>query len=223
MGKMESIVKDYIDKIFKDLDSIITFNEEFMKQDEVFETPKIDYIRLDKFITTCIKTLSTKDIRVKDAVFVKMQKEMEALIEYYKGFEKTYNDKVANHANIMVKQDPDFVEYAKDRVGTNLLTPEAVELKERTKKVFIRYFNELYEIKMKRFRELISFKYYLLDKVFWQNVNQSMNITAYFGDIGLKGPYSLKLYLKYYLRKLDLSIAKDKEYNDFLLYTLKKL
>jgi hypothetical protein len=223
MSRLKEVIHEYIDGLFKDLDSIIGFNEEFMKQDAIFELPDIDYIRLDKFISSSINTLSKKDTRIKDEVFRKMEKELNALIDYYHNFVRQYDQKAENQAHVMIKHHMEFLNYTESNAGTSLGGEKADEIKKEAERLFVPYFEEQYSTKIKKLKDIISFKYFLLDKLFWQHVNASQILHQYFSEVGLKGPYSLKIFMTNYIRKLDISVVKDKEYIDFLLHSLKKM
>ena len=89
-----------------------------------------------------------------------------------------------------------------------------------TKKYYRDFERELSILKVK-YKDMISgilnYKAYDLDVSIWKNASKSRMIQEFFKDAGIKGGYSTKTFLHYYLGTLDKSKIKDEQEELFKL------
>ncbi|QFR48949.1 hypothetical protein FJR48_04120 [Sulfurimonas lithotrophica] len=64
---------------------------------------------------------------------------------------------------------------------------------------------------------ILNYKAYDLDVSIWQNASKSKMIQEYFKDAGIKGGYSTKTFLRYYLETLDKDKVKEEQEELFKL------
>ncbi|MCW8838232.1 MAG: hypothetical protein OQJ77_02530 [Thiovulaceae bacterium] len=104
------------------------------------------------------------------------------------------------------------------------LSEELSEMKDikaiYTEKYFHDFDRELSALQLK-YKDMISrilnYKAYDLDVSIWKNASKSRMIQEYFKDAGIKGGYSTKTFLRYYLDTLDKEKVKDEQEELFKL------
>lgn len=89
-----------------------------------------------------------------------------------------------------------------------------------TEKYFHDFEKELSILQVK-YKDMISrilnYKAYDLDEAIWKNASKSKMIQEFFKESGIKGGYSTKTFLRYYLETLDKSKLKDEQEELFKL------
>ena len=89
-----------------------------------------------------------------------------------------------------------------------------------TKKYFDSFKSELSQLQVqykKMLSKILSYKAYELDNLIWKQAGTSKPIQEYFRDSGIKGDYSTKTFLRYYLNTLDKEILNEEQEELFKL------
>jgi hypothetical protein len=213
----ENIMSGLLDRLNKDLDNLFKYYDQFQSKNKIskiiFETdflPKVPmYVELNKEL---------EETRNKKSMFETKMKSAEAKIKAYdeKGKDKL-NEAELKEYKMYKKQNADCVHhFAENRDKEAVLFEELQKLSDLLQNAFLPRFAQRRDAILVDLKEIINKKSYYLDKSLWYYSAESQPILKFFETSDIKGDFSLKTYLGYYLKNVDMSKSKNNEWHQYL-------
>jgi len=82
------------------------------------------------------------------------------------------------------------------------------------------YFEAIYMAQIKtmntRFVRCVNYKAYCLDKLLWAEAEDNAHVRSFFETADIANEYSMKTFIRYYLKNVDFSKSKDNEWHNYL-------
>ena len=103
------------------------------------------------------------------------------------------------------------------------LKSKLIEFENQEKLEFFPKFKELKTKYLNNLEKILNTKMFYFDKLLWYEAQKSSNIQRFFDESNIKGDYSTKTFIKYYLKNIDISKANDSEWINYLTKILKGL
>jgi hypothetical protein len=238
--KLKNSITIYLANTFSDLEEVMNFHKDSLEKEELYEVPKIDYMKLQRFIVTAVNNLKDKDPSIQTALFVKLYKDINVLIKFYNHYVKAFNKNGEKHADKFIAKSKAYAEIIEEATGNKycqevqdaLHNDSNVEVKGAVTReefniyaqtLFLAMYDERFSINVENMKDIINIKSEMFDKVFWSNARKSNSIKNYFEDLGAKGHFNLKTYIESYLKNIDVSKMKDASWHEYLQKCIKYL
>ena len=94
------------------------------------------------------------------------------------------------------------------------------EKKKKEEKEFFPKFNDLKKTNLLKLKKIINTKLFYFDKILWYNASQSDLIIKFFETSDIKGDFSTKTFIQYFLKNVDISKSNN---SDWIIYLQKIL
>jgi hypothetical protein len=195
----------FLDKLYLDIYSLYNYLETFEKNSKL-----VNDLFENNFLPSLIEYRVLKEKIEKDDKYIKQSSfiisSLENEIKYFNP--KTKND--IKELKRLKKRLVDAIHYtAKAKENISKHTIEINNLKNELKELFISEFKNSYNSYISKFKLIINTKLYYFNKQMWIEANQSQNLKKFGIDY-----LDLNLYIKNYLKHID--ISKSKHYEEFL-------
>ncbi|MDD3342376.1 MAG: hypothetical protein PHR87_02245 [Sulfurospirillaceae bacterium] len=225
------LIKNSIDDYFNDEYEVIKFNVNFLESNGFAYQTKIDYMKLNRFISTAYNTIEANDVQVIDGLLSKFYKDIIFLNHFYKNFlEKAKDIQSIFRYNFLKPHQGTAALYAllsekeEKKTGKKEKDPSEDELnafEEYMKEEFRHEFLKEYEIYSENLREIINTKTYYFDKLLWAEARKSNAINEFFKkskrvDAEFSDELSTKIFIQQYLHTIDMSHTKDVKWHQYL-------
>lgn len=217
--KIEELINDFFYKYFSDLYKIIDFNMNFIEENNLAYKTEIDYMKLDRFVTTTYNTMVKIDSSFHYSLISKFNKDIVTLNKLYKQF-------VNKHQDIPKMYTKNFLIYFKgiENISSKLdncaknkeLFSSMDEFNEFVKDNFIKLTTKEVDTCKADLKKIINTKYYYFDHLLYYEAKKSVSIKAYYKDSLGKNVISTKLYIKQYLRSIDKNNTSHDELISYL-------
>jgi hypothetical protein len=151
-------------------------------------------------------------------------KKLEGLIKDLESKGDNVTDDERKALGLYRRKNADAVyHYAQAKEEVSRLFEEEKILKNKLQEIFIPEFELLRELMVTQIKEVINIKSFYLDKALWYYASDSNSIIKFFHDSDIKGDYSLKTFLSYGLKNVDLDKTLNRNYYDKLKAIIKIL
>jgi hypothetical protein len=211
-----AIIEKYFNILFKDVIELIAFHKkEIIDNKQEIET-EINYLKLYPFTENTIMSFSRLDIKIKTELLQKLTEDIAGMRTVYINYIKRYKSKDSFYLE-------KFIEYVKKR---NLPIKEYLENEKFSLMVSSKFdtmFEKLYFDQKYDLEYIINNKGFYLDKLLWSEVNKSERIKEQYRELAEYKKLNLKIYLKFYLSKVNVFSSKDPGWKDFLEDTIGKI
>jgi hypothetical protein len=198
--RFEETIDEEINKLNRSLESFLSHYDELYKGMSFNRGDlKFNYTKVGKFIMMAITNLKPNDRYIVDNLVVKKIKSIDALEEYYTKLLKYKQPQ--DVSEIYINKDSRF----KKILLSNSFDTEDDKEKfvQDAKAYYMKRYQEYYKRCKFEVCDILNSKYYILNKIFWRNVNLSPDMNNYFNSIRQPSPYSLKTFLNIYLKKMN--------------------
>jgi hypothetical protein len=220
----DNIMSGLLDKLNKDLDRLFKYYDQFQSKNKIskiiFETnflPTVKiYIKLKK---------ETEEIRNKKTMYETKMKAAESKVKTYqeKGLDKLTPEEVKEYKQNK-KQNADAVHhFAENRDLEAELAKELKKLSDLLQDAFLPRFAQRRDAILVDLKDVINKKSFYLDKALWYYSAESKPILNFFEVSDIRGDFSLKTYLGYYLRNVDMEKSKNSEWHQYLHQVMEEL
>ena len=89
-------------------------------------------------------------------------------------------------------------------------------LEMQMKEIFFKHFKIYVEDLKGAFTEIINTKFYYFEHIMWNYAEQTIGVRKFFEKAGIKGDYSTKTYLEYYLKNIDIKKTGNESWHKYL-------
>ena len=228
--ELVSLMQTFMDDYFSDEYEVLRFNINFLESNGFTYQTKIDYRKLNRFVSAAFNTIQSNDIQVIDALISKFYKDVVFLNNFYKSFLDKSKD-----AHIIFKHQflkpyggieglYKFLDSKDAKEGYKYKAPSEEELssfEEYVKEEFRLGFVKESENYNTELRTIINTKTYYFDKLLWCEAKKSLSIREFFkkskrSDSDISDELSTKIFIKQYMNTVDLSHAKDARWHQYL-------
>ena len=267
--EIRALVADFLKEYFEDIDHINDFNLNFIETNSLTE-PKVNYIKLMRFIHTALNNLKSLDPEILDEFLMKVNKDMNNLYEYYQEFIKTTKiGKIIYKRDFLENIKPylDLVEdvtrteaqkngyygilksteneikamgqpkgdvairkykglkkryvdavsnYADAKDLLLKLNRALIKLEEDAADEFYSQFEYVRDYFITSLEKIINIKTFYLEKTLWFKAKQSQAIQNFFDRSQIKGDYSTKTFIQYYLKNINVGQSKSDGWHAYL-------
>jgi hypothetical protein len=238
--KLKNSISIYLGNTFSDLEEVLYFHINALKHEDLYEVPKVDYMKLQRFIVTAVNNLKDKDPAIQTTLFVKLYKDINVLIKFYNHYVKAFNHNAEKHADKFMNKSKAYASIIEEATGNkysqevqdalkNSSSIEVVGAASRdefniyAKNLFMTMYDERFTKNVSDMKDVVNIKSEMFDKVFWSNARKSGTIKNYFNDIGVQNHFNLKTYIESYLKSIDVSKMKDASWHEYLQKCIKYL
>jgi len=81
---------------------------------------------------------------------------------------------------------------------------------------FLKEFEKTRDEELSKLEEILNIKLFYLDKLLWDKAKKSFDIKKFFSQANIDGDFSTKTFIKYFLKNIDTTKSKNKEWLDYL-------
>ncbi len=267
--EIKALVAEFMKEYFKEVDYINDFNLNMIETHSLSE-PKINYVKLMRFITTSLNNLKSLDPEILDDFLIKVYNDMNNLYEYYTEFVKKtkigkiiykrdfleqikpYRDLVSDVTRVEAQKNGYFTivkateneinamgqpkdenqlkkhkilkkryvdavsNYADAKELLVKLNRALIKLEEDAAEEFYSQFEHVRDYFINSLEKVINVKIYYLDKTLWFKAKQSQAIKNFFDRSQIRGEYSTKTFIEYYLRNINIGQSKSDGWHAYL-------
>jgi len=222
--ELDTSIKDgFFGKIQNDVQTLYNLYNDFMTKNKieltVFETRFISGVKVYQDL---LKRFN--QAKLDKSTYESQFKKLEGLIKTLetKGDDITQEER--KELGMYRKKNADAVyNFSKAKEEVAVLFEEEKTLKQKLHDIFVPEFELLRTHMINQIKNIINIKSYYLDKALWYYAADSNTIIKFFHDADIKGDYSLKTFLTYGLKNVDLSKTRNKAYYDKLKTIIKVL
>jgi DNA repair exonuclease SbcCD ATPase subunit len=82
-----------------------------------------------------------------------------------------------------------------------------------------KFFSEFEKVRnqeLQKLEDILNVKLYYFDKLLWDKAKKSYDIVKFFESANIDGDFSTKTFIKYFLKNIDTTKSKNKEWFDYL-------
>jgi len=216
-----NLIKGALQKLYKDTDSLFNFYFKFIQDNKnctnIFEALFLKKVKpmqnMMQEISLCKSNRDGYAIRLKtsDEEIKKVEskpKTTESLAELKK-LKLAHGELVHNFATARDKHDK--------------LTIVYVEAKELLRLYFEAVFESYSKNLGNRLYKVVNYKAHCLDKLLWFEAENNHAINSFFKRANITGSYSMKTFIGFYMRRIDMNKSKDNDWHKYLQDLLKML
>ncbi|WP_458700982.1 hypothetical protein ACKGJI_02510 [Sulfurospirillum sp. 1307] len=233
--KAIEIIHDFLDDFFSDEQEVLRFNINFLENNGFEYQIKIDYMQLNRFISSAYNTILANDSQVIDNLINKFYKDIINLNKFYKSFLEKTKDPFSIYKFNFLKTNQGLVGIAKkllendknkDKKLANISLDNLNELGDFLKAQFESEFLKEFDEYDESLRIIINTKTYYFDSLLWKEARKSQSIQEFFkkskrSDTKLEEELSTKLFINEYLKKVDMAQTKNQKWHEYLQEILK--
>lgn len=215
-----TIAEGLIGKMHKDIMELTAFYLDFLKkikmQNLIYQRDFLPSVKEYKELNDD-KVLTEAKINQFKNIAMTTQRELD---EIANSGEKVPEDKI----KLLKRRNVDSL-YNLDKSKEHLkeVAVAVSELEESMKAIFFEQFEVYCEDYKAALLEVLNTKLYYFDKLLWAQAEKSSGVRKFFDNAGIKGSYSTKTYLSYYLKNIDVEKSKTSEWHQYLQSLLKVL
>jgi hypothetical protein len=220
----ENIMSGLLDKLHKDLDTLFKYYDQFQSKNKIskiiFESDFLPKVKLYMDLAN-----RTEEVRNKKNMFETKMKAAEAKVKSLedKGKENLTPEEIKEY-KLNKKQNADCVHhFAENRDLEAELAIELKKLSDLLQDAFLPRFAQRRDAILVDLKEVINKKSFYLDKSLWYYSAESKPIQNFFEVSDIKGDFSLKTYLGYYLKNVDMEKSKNNEWHQYLHDVMEEL
>jgi len=225
--ELSSLIQNFMDDYFNDEYEVLRFNINFLESNGFTYQTKIDYMKLNRFISAAFNTIQANDAQVIDTLISKFYKDVVFLNNFYKSFLDKSKDISAIFKHQFLKEYNTilglytFLETKDGKKAKVLKEDELNEFEEYVKEKFHFMFTQENESYSDELRTIINTKTYYFDKLLWHEAKKSFSIREFFkkskrSDTDMGDELSTKIFIKQYMHTVDMSQAKDARWHQYL-------
>ena len=268
-------INTFITEYFKEINDVNRFHFDFLIRNR-FQFPKVDYLKLKKFIDNVTHFLQDIDDRLLDPLGAKLYNDIDSLYKFYNEMKKKtefsevvfyreyletlqeYKSLKEKYETLKIKIDElnTVISKTEEQLGRyreppkekealaeykrlkrknvdsiyeySKLKDEYSQIKKSLKAVEetekLKFFDKFEQEKKKSFlkmEKIINCKLFYYDRLLWYRAKNSREINKFFENSHIDGDFSTKTFIKYFLKNIDSSKAKNKEWIVYLTEILK--
>jgi len=234
--ELASIIQSFTDDYFNDEYEVLRFNINFLESNGFTYQTKIDYMKLNRFVSAAFNTIQSNDMQAIDVLVSKFYKDIIFLNNFYKIFLDKSCDVYAVFKHQFLKEYGSIEQFylffhaeegKKKTQEKKPPTKEEITLfEEYIREEFRIFFLKEVQSYGDELRTIINTKMYYFDKLLWSEAKKSLSIREFFkkskrseGDIS--DELSTKVFIKQYMRTIDLAHTKDARWHQYLENVLK--
>lgn len=225
------LVYDFLDDFFNDAYEVLRFNMNFLESNGFEYQTKIDYMKLNRFISAAYNAILANDFQVVDVLISKFYKDIIFLNSFYKDFLIRCKDPSIIYKNHFIKYYggmPELVKLLlpKDKKDVEITEEDIEEANSFFKEQFESNFEKEFSTFKEKLKLVINTKTYYFDSLLWQEARKSQSIHEFFKkakrqETNLDEPLSTKIFIKQYMRTIDKSHTKNQHWHEYLEKVLK--
>lgn len=213
----EHIMAGLLNRLNKDLDRLFSYYDDFKAKNKIskiiFENTFLPKVKMYTELRDELELTKSK----KSAFETKM-KAAESKIKQLdeKGKDKLTDEELKEY-KMFKKQNADSVHhFAEYRDLEAVLSEDLKKMSGILQNAFLPRFENRRDAVLVDLRAVINKKSYYLDKALWYYSANSKPISDFFEKSDIRGTFSLKTYLGYYLRNVDMEKSKNSEWHQYL-------
>jgi len=209
----DKILKGLTGKLYQDMGSLYSFYTQFARESQysevIFYKNYLD--TLDEYREVKEKVDSLKDkIEEYTDLISKSEEQLKHISKEdksYKKIKKVYVDSIYELSK------------CKDEFYENKGKMENIIKKEEV--AFFPEFKKLREMHLKKLKKIINIKLFYFEKLLWFNAQNSQIIVKFFETSNIKGDFSTKTFIQYFLKNIDEAKSNNSEWVSYLKQMLK--
>ena len=221
--EIDTGIKDgFFSKVQKDVQNLYNIYDNFILKNRlakiVFETQFLPTVKVYQEILK-----EYEDAKLDKSVYEAQFKKFDLLIKELEA-KDILDDEEKAALPLYRRKNADAVHhFAEARDAVSRLFEEEKELKIEISEIFLPEFEQRRDILIKNIKSIINIKSFYLDKALWYFAGNSEPIKRFFKSSDIKGDYSLKTFLEYNLKNINLEKSQNKEYHEKLIKLIKTL
>ena len=206
------IMEGLTGKLYQDIHSLYSFYKNFTQKSQyaqnIFYQGYLENISNYKTLKNKVKKLKASIEKYTHTIATNEEKlkTMSKNDKEYKKTKRLYVDAIYE------------LSLAKDQFYESKNMIEEIEKKEE--KEFFPKFNDLKKTNLLKLKKIINTKLFYFDKILWYNASQSDLIIKFFETSDIKGDFSTKTFIQYFLKNVDISKSNN---SDWIIYLQKIL
>lgn len=214
-------IGSFLEEFFKDEEEVLRFNINFIEDNGLEYNNKIDFMRLNRFISSAYRTIQGADSSVVGPLEQKFYKDLAFLTNFYKQFllkKKEVSSVFKFQFLPFCGGINELVTLAQDE---SLDNPDAIgEFEKYLRLQFEHEFLHFHDRLNDDLRVIINTKTYYFDRLMWYEAKKSPAVIDFFKRInqkeGSNAELSTKTFILQYLKTVDITHAKDGAWHDYL-------
>jgi hypothetical protein len=214
--KIDEEINSYLSNLFQDVNRLIKFNENYIKENKLEIETDIEYGKLFPLLDSVYDRFGNADLGFKTFMLKSIKEEIDALKKIQTKHKSIYHKKEVEYSE-------KFILFLKEHIQNIEINLKDKDFKIVLVNKFKYVFSKAISQQQNSILNLINIKCYYFDKLIWMNVNRSKRIKDSYPDLEKFKKINLKVYLEYYLSKINVFSMKDPVWKDFLEETLEKL
>ena len=105
---------------------------------------------------------------------------------------------------------------SKAKEQLEIVTKKISELETQMQNIFFKIFQIYVDDLKDAFTYIINTKFYYFEHIMWHYAQKANGVRNFFEKAGIKGGYSTKTYLEYYLKNIDIEKASNENWHRYL-------
>ncbi len=217
LNNLKSLDPDILDsflmKVNKDMNNMYEYYQEFIKTTKVGKIIyKRDFLENIKPYTDLVEDVTRTEAQkngyygilksTENEIKLMGQPKEKIAIAKYKSLKKRYVDAVSNYADakeLLVK-----------------LNRALIKLEEDAADEFYSQFEHVRGYFITSLEKIINIKTYYLEQTLWFKAKESLSIQNFFDRARIKGDYSTKTFIQYYLKNINVGQSKSDGWHAYL-------
>lgn len=177
--------------------SEIIYRRDFLESIKPYRELKAEVEKTETLKNSYFSTMKATENQLSS-----MKPKTEAQIKEYKVLKRRNVDAISNYAD------------SKETLQT--LNRELIKFEEDSFEEFNRQFFDEKSYYLESLSKIINIKLFYLDKILWIEAQKSQSIQNFFERAQIKGDYSMKTFIEYYLRNINVSQSRSSDWHGYL-------
>ncbi len=214
-----NVIEGLAGKLYIDINSLYALFLEFKRKtrfpENIFYQEYLETIPEYKKLKSDIRNYETLISK-----YTTISKENEMLLKAYKDIPK--DEKELKRYKKIKKEYVDaiyYIGYYKEKLEDS--NKKLKDIEKNEKEEFLKNFEKYKNLYIDKFIEIINKKMFIFDKVLWENDKKSANIKNFFETSQIKGDFSTRTFINYFLKHIDIAKTKDPGWINYLKEMLK--
>lgn len=228
---VNELIHDFLDDFFSDEQEVLRFNINFLEKNGFEYKTDIDYMQINRFISSSYHTIKANDSQILDNLLTKFYKDLLFLTSFYTNFTAKSKESLSIYKHGFLKYYGGLTGISKiilkkEKADLQPTLKDLEELEEFLKERFEVEFDKEFESFKDNLKIIINTKIHYFEKLMWHEARKSQSIQEFFkkskrSEKNLQEPLSTKIFIEQYLKTVDFENTKNQQWHEYLQKVLR--